>query len=115
LPFAPGNRASIGHNGPDWERLAGERERVEQMLDRLFDLAVNAPSEATQVAAAVAFLNRVEGLPKTMAEVAAKESPPAKPAGIEVRFADSNPALDQDGGQPTRDVSFIVRQRGPRP
>ena len=27
--YEPGNRGSIGHNGPEWERLAAERERVE--------------------------------------------------------------------------------------
>jgi hypothetical protein len=57
------------------------------MLDRLFALAMNAP-ENTQIAAAVAFMNRVEGSPKTMAEVAAQESPSAKPGGIGVRLVD---------------------------
>jgi hypothetical protein len=42
--FTPGNRAAIGHNGPDHERLAAERERVERMLDALFALAMAAPA-----------------------------------------------------------------------
>ena len=87
--FTPGNRAAATHAAPDRERLAAERERVERTLDALLSLAENAPNEATQVAAAVAFMNRVEGPCGTAAEVAAESADAApRPSGIAVRFAD---------------------------
>ena len=87
--YEPGNLAAVAHAAPDRERLAAERERTERMLDALFDLAMGAQSEFTQVAAAVAFLNRVEGPCRTMVEVAAESAPDApKRGGINVRFAD---------------------------
>lgn len=47
----------------DPEVKASAAERVETLKDHLFHLAKNAQREETQLAATVAFINRVEGTP----------------------------------------------------
>ncbi len=59
-PFPPGNRAAAcGHN-------LNRSQRRQALLDNLFDLALTASSEEVQLAANVAWLNRVEGKPVAM-------------------------------------------------
>lgn len=59
-PFTIGNQAAAGgHN------LSRSQKR-QALLDMLFDLALTASSEEVQLAANVAWLNRVEGKPVAM-------------------------------------------------
>ncbi len=59
-PFEEGNRAAAGPHS------SGQSKRKE-MLEVLYHLAFHAPSQALQVWAAVAWLNRVEGPCRQMA------------------------------------------------
>lgn len=54
-PFTAGNRvAACGHN-------LSRSQRRQALLDNLFHLAMNGPSDEVRLAAIVAWLNRVEG------------------------------------------------------
>lgn len=59
-PFTVGNRAAAGgHN-------LSRSQRRQALLNMLFNLARTADSEEVQLAAIVAWLNRVEGKPAAM-------------------------------------------------
>lgn len=60
-PFTAGNRAAAG------EHNMSRSQRRQALLDMLFNLARTADSEEVQLAAIVAWLNRVEGEPVVQA------------------------------------------------
>jgi hypothetical protein len=110
-PNRPAIKAGDGiqamSNDPDIR--ARNLARVEELKDHLFGLAKGAEREETQLAAAVAFMNRVEGMPVARQVVANVADPSqltdADLAAIALsgrRDADAAPA---DQGQPPRVVN----------
>ncbi len=59
----PGDPDGIQTMSNDAEVKARAAQRVEALKDHLFGLATKAERQETQLAAAVAYLNRVEGMP----------------------------------------------------
>lgn len=86
-PFEKGNRASVGNrsNHPGARDRKETAERAKDMLAWLFE---NAELESTRVSAAVAFLNRVEGMPTAKQELTGKNGSPLL-TGITVTFVES--------------------------
>jgi hypothetical protein len=66
-PGDPDGITSMRHD-PDNKRR--QAERVEAVREHLFGLALNAERQETQLAASVAYLNRIEGTPLQRAVVA---------------------------------------------
>ena len=60
--FEPGNNAAAG------EHSRHRVERRDAVINRLFDLALNSPSEEVQISAAIACLDRLLGPPLPMQE-----------------------------------------------
>jgi hypothetical protein len=58
--FEKGNRAAVG---ADHTMYLSDLEKAQMMRERLFKLGLEAQREETQVAAARAYLDRIEGLP----------------------------------------------------
>jgi hypothetical protein len=70
-PFAKGHKPAAGPKDPvkiAHRRLvkAAKAARIAQLTDNLCDLALNAEVESTRMAATVAALNRLEGMPATI-------------------------------------------------
>lgn len=68
--FAPGNQEAVGHTGP-----GARAARIEALKDHLYLLATTAEKQDTQVRAAEAYLNRVEGTPIARSVVATVDDP----------------------------------------
>jgi hypothetical protein len=88
-------------NDPAIKRQAAER--VRRLKDHLYDLALNAERQETQLSAAVAFLNREEGMPISRAVIANVGDPnnltDAELAAIAAGSGpDAAPAPDDTGG-----------------
>lgn len=60
LPFEHGNTAAVGHHS--YHRS----DRAAALVEILFDIAMNSPSEKLQLAACVACLDLLEGPPRAM-------------------------------------------------
>ena len=59
VPFDAGNQAAVGHGGYDLTR----QQKREALHRKLYDLAMGAETEAVQLAATNACLDRLEGKP----------------------------------------------------
>lgn len=57
-PFKPGNKASAGPRD-----MTTNEEKAERLRQHIYKLAEGAEREETQLSAAIAWLNRVEGMP----------------------------------------------------
>jgi len=61
--FELGNQAAVGRAQPDWEALKTKEEKAVALKQNLLRLGLTAEREETQISAAVAWLNREEGMP----------------------------------------------------
>lgn len=66
----PGDPDGIQRMSHDPEIRRRQAERAEQVREHLFGLALGAERQETQLAASVAYLNRIEGTPLQRAVVA---------------------------------------------
>ena len=65
----PGDPDGIAAMGNDPAMRARNAERAEQMRGVLYGIALDGENEHARIAAATAFLNRVEGMPKQATDV----------------------------------------------
>ena len=84
-----GNRAAAGVPSRTANGLRRNGRAVRRYIDALEVLAYTAKDDATKLAATVACLNRLDGYPKAMTEIAALEASAGPGRDIRVRSVNS--------------------------